>query len=120
MGSSVSQIADKNPDLILISKLLPKFSSFTVQPALFTLPGYSSYLNFNADCVSSNLNIRGVGLFASQKIKAPQVFFNNATDCNENVWVKIKMQGSDTGCIYAVLQNPSAIAYHHFVTFSVE
>ena len=27
------QIADKNPDLILISELLPKFSSFTVHPA---------------------------------------------------------------------------------------
>ena len=52
------QIADKNPNLILISELLPKFSSFTVHPALFVLPGYSSYLNFDADCVSSNLNIR--------------------------------------------------------------
>ena len=74
------QIADKNPNLILISELLPKFSSFTVHPALFALPGYSSYLNFDTDCVLSNLNIHGVGVFVSQKIKASQVFFNDATD----------------------------------------
>jgi len=76
---------------------------------LFALPGYSSYLNFDADCVSYNLNIRGVGLFVSQKIKASQVSFNDVADCNEHVWVKIKMQSSDTllvGCIYRSPSKP--------------
>jgi len=55
------------------------------------------------------LNIHGVGLFVSQKIKASKFSFNDVADCNEHVWVKIKMQSSDTllvGCIYRSPSKP--------------
>jgi len=103
------QIANKNPDLILISEILPKAPNSIIHSALFAIPGYSLYLNFDPDCVSSPLTIRGVGLFVSHNIHASQVIFNDTSDYIEHVWVKIKMQGSDTllvGCIYRSPSKP--------------
>jgi len=93
-------LAIKNPDLILISEILPKAPNPIIHSALFAIPRYFLYLNFDPDCIS---NIRGVSLFISQSITASQVIFNDASDYIEHVWVKIKMRGSDTllvGCIY--------------------
>jgi len=103
----LAQIANQTPDLILISEMLPK-SNCTLHPALFSLPGYSVYLNFNSDCVSSS-SIRGVGIFVSQRIHATQVTFNNVDNCIEHVWIRVKMEASDSllvGCVYRSPSRP--------------
>jgi len=104
-----------NPYLILISEILPKAPNSIIHSALFAIPGYSSYLNFDPDCVS---NIHGIGLFVSQNIHALQVIFNDASDYNEHVYGGCKAQ---ILCLLAVFvvapPNPSVIAYHHFVIY---
>ena len=37
------------PDIILISEMLPKAPNVVMNLSLFTLPGYSLYLNFDSD-----------------------------------------------------------------------
>jgi len=96
------KIANKSPDLIVIFEILPKVSNCIIHPALFSLPGYSLYFNFNPDCDSPPIDICGVGIFISQKMHASQVFFDHV-NFSDHIWVNIKMHSSDlllVGCIY--------------------
>ena len=88
------------PDIILISEMLPKAPNVAMSLSLFALPGYALYLNFDPE--NSNSDIRGVGIFVNKRLKANQVSFN-PTAFMDQVWISIRLQGSDTllvGCIY--------------------
>ena len=79
-------------DIILISEMLLKAPNLVMNLSLFRLPGYSLYLKDN---YNSNSGIRGVGIFASKRLKASQVYFNPPA-LMDQVWVSIKLQGSDS------------------------
>ena len=67
-------IAGNEPDLMLISEILPKNHSVFVNANSLMISGYSLYLNFDSNINSSStLGIRGVGIFVSKKIPAVQV-----------------------------------------------
>ena len=67
------------------------------------LPGYSLYVNFDPDNYTPvTSQIRGVGIFVSEKLQANQVFFQSS-DFEHHVWVRIQLCGSDSlliGCVY--------------------
>ena len=96
-------IAGNEPDLMLISKLLPKNHSVFVNVSSLMISGYSLYLNFDSNINSSStLGICGVGIFVSKKISAVQVHFDTPS-FKDHVWISINHQGHDKlliGCIY--------------------
>ena len=96
-------ITGDEPDLTLISELLPKNRSVFINISDFMIPGYSLYLNFDSTAdASTTLGIRGVGIFVSKRFLAVQVLFENS-NFKDHVWASINLQGHDKlliGCIY--------------------
>ena len=96
-------IADDEPDLILLSEVIPKAQVNPISPAILSLPNYTMYLNFDPGL--SNLGrrgIRGIAIFVGTKWQATEVFFPNCS-FKEQLWIKIPLKRSDQlliGCIY--------------------
>ena len=91
------------PDIIIISEMLSKSPNSVITSALFALPGYFLYTNFDPDNHAAVIScIRGVGIFVSKRLQARQVFFN-APDFEDHVWAENQLRGCDSllvGCIY--------------------
>ena len=101
-------IAGSEPDLMLITEILPKNHLYPINKASLMIPGYLLYLNFDPDSdITPTLDIRGVGIFISNTLSATQVHFNN-NSYKDHVWIRLDLQGQDkllVGCIY---RSPSA------------
>ena len=69
-------IADIEPDLILLTEVIPKAQTNPLPMAMLSIPGYAMYLNFCPD--HSNLGrggCRGICTFVSLKLQATEVSF---------------------------------------------
>ena len=104
----LAQIAGKSsPNIIVITEMLPKAPSSIISSSLFALPGYSLYANFDPDNYSPlSTNIRGVGIFVSNKLESSQVFLQS-TPFMDHVSANIKLQGSDSLLIGGVYRSLS-------------
>lgn len=94
-------IAGNEPDIILITEILPKAHCNTLTSARLSLCGYSSVFNFDPD-TTSPFSVRGVGIYVSEKLSFSEVHFDT---CNfvEHIWIQVKLRGHDSllvGCIY--------------------
>ena len=62
-------IAGSEPDLILITEILPKYHLYCIKKTSLMIPGYSLYLNFDLDSdITPILDIRGVEIFISNTV----------------------------------------------------
>ena len=95
-------IAGDEPDLILLTEVIPKAQVLPISPSLLSNPGYVVYTNF--DPSKSNLGAsgtRGISVYVTNKIRAVEVAFANPFQ--EQLWVTVKPSNSDKlviGCIY--------------------
>jgi len=102
MDDLSTPIAGDEPDLILITEILPKRSVNSISSARLSLDGYQAFFNFNPDSLQTPLTTRGVGIYVSSKLSVTEVTFNGYSH-HEHVWISIKLMGHDTllvGCIY--------------------
>ena len=66
-------IAGSEPDLKLITEILPKYHLYCINKASLMIPGYLLYLNFDPDSdITPILDIHGVGIFISNALSATQ------------------------------------------------
>ena len=73
-------IAANEPDLILISEILPKAHNAFISKPQLALPGFSVFFNFDPDDQSSySSGIRGVAIYVAGKFAVSEV---NFSDCN--------------------------------------
>ena len=101
-------IAHDEPDIILLTEIIPKAQKNPIPPAALTIPGYKSYMNFDAsDHNLGGCGQRGISIFLKESIKATQVVFHVPSEI-EHLFVQIHLTGPDqllVGCIY---RSPSA------------
>ena len=99
----MAQIADSQPDIILITEMLLKTTANGTNLALFMIPGYTLYTNFSFSDFGSISHIRGSSSnICFNSFQATQVLFDSQ-DFNDHVWVNVQLQGSDNlliGCVY--------------------
>ena len=104
-------IAGDEPDLILISEILPKRCVNSLSAARLALDGYQSFFNFDPDSQQTPQSKRGVGIYVSNKLLVSEVTFDGYS-YHEHVWISIKLTGHDellVGCIYC---SPSSDPVH--------
>lgn len=93
----------EEPDIIFVTEVLPKANALSVHQALLSLPGYTLFTNFETELMcQSSKGTRGVGIYVQNCLHATTVCFPGTT-FTEQLWVKIKLKGSDSlyaGCIY--------------------
>ena len=101
-------VAGNEPDLILLTEVIPKAQVHPIPLATLSLPGYTMYLNFEPG--QQNLGSsghRGIGIFVNEKWRATKVSSPSPT-FEEHLLVSIPLKKQDqllVGCIY---RSPSA------------
>ena len=101
-------VAQDEPDLFLLTEVIPKAQVNPIPPAVLSIPGYQLYLNFDpSGCNLGSRGQRGIAIFSKTSIKVTQVYFPTFQNI-EQLWLEIATQSSElllVGCIY---RSPSA------------
>ena len=82
-------IQKDEPDILLITEVIPKSQVNPITDALLKVDGYEYYLNLN--CNDSNLGtagIRGVAIYYKETMIVEDVKFS-VNECRDHVWVEI-------------------------------
>ena len=92
-------LVNEDPDIVLISEVLPKNLREPVQPSELCFADYDFYSN----CFSENVHL-GTAIYVKSKLRAQQVFLEkNHENARECVWVEITLAATDkllVGCVY--------------------
>ena len=98
----LARIAGDEPDVIMITEVIPKSQSNPIASALLSIDGYKPSFNFEPD--TENLGqsgIRGVAIYTKVSLNAVDVDLkvDNFTD---HVWVELPTNDKPVlvGCIY--------------------
>ena len=95
-------IAGEEPDLILITEILPKCCVNSLSAARLALNGYQSFFNFDPDSQQTPQSLHGVWIYISNKLLVSEVTFDGYPH-HEHIWISVKLMGQDqllVGCIY--------------------
>ena len=104
----VMAISDDAPDIMLLTECIPKAQKLPICPALLAVPGYNLFINFSTEaCNLGTAGCRGICVYVKSSLQASEVSFLE-THSIEQLWIKIRLTGSDelvAGCLY---RSPSA------------
>ena len=96
-------IDNKQPDIIMITEMLPKNQINEIPPTIWNINGYTQYLNFNTDDENPNLtDIRGTAIYIKREIITSEVKINESS-YKDLLWVETHLEGNEKiliGCIY--------------------
>ena len=99
----VATISDDAPDIMLLTECIPKAQKLPICPALLAIPGYNLFTSFSTDACNLGVSgVRGVCIFVRDDLQATEVTIVE-THIIEQLWVKIRLTGSDqlvAGCLY--------------------
>ena len=96
-------IAGREPDIIIITEVIPKAWALPIDIAVLAIPGYSLFTSFEPS--TSNLgksSTRSICIYTRDGIHAAQVWFAHLI-LTEHIWLQISLKGSDKlllGCVY--------------------
>ena len=101
-NSLKAQIAEKSPDIMMFTEVIPKAQKNPVSETQVEIEGYQLFHNFNF--TDENLGasgIRGVAIYVKENIPCEEVKLQSSL-C-DHVWVKISLVNYDKllcGCVY--------------------
>lgn len=89
-------IADDQPDIILMTEVIPKAQIAPLPITILTIQGYSSLFNFDPNLPNvGSSSTRGITIYVSGKLEAKD-FEIIDSDFHEQLWIKLMLRG----CIY--------------------
>ena len=98
----------REPDIIMLTEVLPKNFRFQLTRAEIALQGYEMF----PESFPNNMS-RGTVIYIKETLKAVEVKFD--TNFEESTWVKINLKGTDCllcGCIYKSPSNSAVNEVH--------
>ena len=99
-------IAGNEPDLILITEVLPKAHFTCMSSSRVDISGFFRYSNFDPDA-EPVVGIRGVCIYVSNKLVSSEVQFPTVNSL-ESLWIKINLSGSNNTLVGCVYRSPSS------------
>lgn len=97
------EIAGEEPDILMITEVLPKAQFSPLSPSLFQIKGYKTFFNFDPTCQNlGSKRLRGICVFVKDHLKC-MPFLIPPPDTVEALWLTVSLRGSDNltlGCIY--------------------
>ena len=94
-------IADNEPDLILITEVIPKTYTSCMSSSRVDIPDYFRYSNFDSDA-EQVADMRGICVYVSSALMSTEVQFSTLSFL-ESLWIKMILRGSNSilvGCVY--------------------
>ena len=96
-------IAEREPDIIMITEVIPKAQVLPIAPALLHLPGYYITTSFDPDVPNlGRSRTRGICIYVRDGLHGIQVTFTEP-QLTEHIWMQIGLKGTDkltVGCVY--------------------
>ena len=103
------QIAGEEPDIIIITEVIPKAQILPLSPALLAIPGYNVHTNF--DPMQPHLGScgrRGLCIYLKEGLIASCVEpVRGAVVSFEHLWIRVDLPGSDQLLIGGIYLSPS-------------
>lgn len=100
-------IAGDEPDVILITEVIPKAQVGPISSALLSVAGYSSYLNFDPSFSGLGASgTRGVAIYVKNTLHVLEASFQGST-LQEQLWIELSLFGNDKLLIGCVYRSPS-------------
>ena len=96
-------IAGNEPDIIMITKVLPKVQPSFISDAQLHIPGYNLFTNFKLNCDLTGAKGRGIVIYLSCDLTAAHQVYFTTSNFEEQIWITVPLRGHDTllvGCIY--------------------
>ena len=97
------KIAGDEPDVMLVSEVIPKAQIAPLSAALLDMPGYSMYPSFDPQQPRLGPSgLRGVCIFIKNNLQVSELSFGLYAHV-ENVWLQLSLKGNDRlliGCLY--------------------
>ena len=95
-------IAVDQPDIILLTEIIPKAQKNPIHETLLDIEGYEKHLNFNfADTNLGASGKRGVAIYVKDGLVADEIKFQTPYD--DHIWIEVNLRNNDKllcGCIY--------------------
>ena len=95
-------IADKKPDIMLFTEVIPKAQINPIHETQIKIDGYEHYSNFNfTDSNLGSSGIRGVVIYVKESLNCKEV--KPATVYKDHVWVELSQGKKESllcGCVY--------------------
>ena len=103
-----SEIAGTEPDIIIITEVIPKAQVQPLSLAIFELEGYRTYLNFDPTvCNLGMTGIRGLCIFIRQGLQCLP-FLTVSRAGIEALCLRVPLSGSDSLLLGALYRSPSS------------
>ena len=95
-------ICNEEPDLILVTEVIPKAQRNPIAPAQLSIPGYNVFTSFNPSFPNLGPSgTRGICIYAADHLRVSEVSLGYSSV--EHIWIRLSLVGSDSlllGCIY--------------------
>ena len=98
----LAQIADDEPDVIMITEVIPKSQANPIAPALLALEGYKPSFNFEPSSEKlGSSGLRGVAIYSKTSLNATEIEIK-VENSSDHVWIEIPTSDKPllVGCIY--------------------
>ena len=95
-------IASNEPDILMLTEVIPKRQVNPIEESQITLNGYVRHTNFEIS--DSNLGASGIwgtAIFVTDELKSRKVKMMNEFD--DHVWIELQLNNNDKllcGCMY--------------------
>ena len=100
-------ITDDEPDVIVLSEVLPKVLKYPINPVCMVLPNYNMYLSFDPLSPEFGSGKRGLAIYVREDMQCREVRFSNQ-DFNESMWLEITIWKEGTLLIGAIYRSPGS------------
>ena len=102
-------IAGDEPDIIILTEVLPKVLKYPLNPACIALPNYDMYLSFDPLSPEFGSGRRGLAMHVKEGVKCREARFLYQ-DFNESMWLEIDIATRGTLLVGAIYRSPSSVA----------
>ena len=95
-------IADNEPDIMLLTEIIPKAQKNEIHEAQINIPGYQKFVNFKfTDQELGASGKRGVAIYVNEDLETEEIKLQG--NYKDHVWTEIRLRNNDVllcGCIY--------------------
>ena len=95
-------IANNEPDIMLLTEIIPKAQKNEIHEAQINIPGYQKFVNFKfTDQELGASGKRGVAIYVNEDLETEEIKLQG--NYKDHVWTEIRLRNNDVllcGCIY--------------------
>ena len=100
-------IAGDEPDIMIITEILPKNQKYPTLPSTLDIQGYTQFYNYgNGDEITNNYDIRDITIHVESNIICSEVKLDNSSH-KDQLWIEIPLKGNEVLLCGGIYRSPS-------------